>query len=383
MINLEAFSLSRILVENLIEFFKTNYSDLYMSMIECNHGTSNRINPMHQEGDVWKHTEMVIDAVENKNNLHVILAALLHDIGKPMVREIYINRDGEELVRFFNHNAFSTFYAIDILENIQKNLPGFEYFNKFAVLNLIHLHDMIFVENKKTDNVNEIADVLYRKLGGYGNEFINDLLMLSFADNIGRISENANSSRMYLEDLARIVNSHKILKKVNVATNYSNSVLFTVGLPYSGKTTLLNKIRCNYSIVSRDDVIMELSNGKLYHDAWKDVNQDIVTKIFDLRLNDAIAQQKDIAIDMTHMSVKARKNNLQRFSDKYKKIAWVFYIGLPEINRRIKTRTDKIVSWEVIKTMMSKYALPTFEEFDEIWFIDKNDDSYKCSKFNE
>ena len=61
------------MIEKLVAYFADNYNDLFDKMIECDHGLDGRLNPYHGEGSVWVHTEMVLEAVQDKNDLDVLV----------------------------------------------------------------------------------------------------------------------------------------------------------------------------------------------------------------------------------------------------------------------------------------------------------------------
>ena len=70
----------------------------------------------HPEGDVYRHTLMVLDALPQKASLSLILAAFLHDIGKPPT-SFYDKED--ERIRFNNHDNVGAEMSENILRRLR------------------------------------------------------------------------------------------------------------------------------------------------------------------------------------------------------------------------------------------------------------------------
>lgn len=68
----------------------------------------------HPEGDVWAHTLMMLDATSEPRSPELMLAVLLHDIGKPVTRQ-----DTEGRIRFPCHAVHSERIARSILKRLK------------------------------------------------------------------------------------------------------------------------------------------------------------------------------------------------------------------------------------------------------------------------
>lgn len=355
------------MIENLVTYFVDNYNDLFNKMIECDHGLDGRLNPYHEEGSVWVHTEMVLEAVQDKNDLDVLVAALLHDIGKVYAREV----KGDK-VCFFGHAGVSTFYAIDIVEDIKKNLSGFELIDVAKILNMINIHDIFFI-NKTNLSAKDLAN----KLSGYGAEFVRKLISLASADNNGRICKNRVDEIDFVEYadevLERVImlNLAKKYDESNYKNFKDNVAIVMVGLPYSGKSTHIQNMANSgdYVVISRDNIIMSLANGDSYNKAWNMVDQQKVNRLLDVNLRSAVNHNKNLIVDMTNLSAKSRRGKINMLSSDYSKNAWVFYVGMNELKRRMDIRKDKVINNDVILGMMKQYTIPMFDEFDSISFL--------------
>ncbi len=350
--------------QRLEEYFISNNAELYNRMKNCDHGYEGSPNPYHLEGTVWNHTQMVLDILGDETNSTLLVAALLHDIGKSFVRTFVDNK-----VWFKGHPNRGTIEAIDIVKDIKENLSDFSDINIIYTLNLINLHHLFFnyLQSEITKN---IARKLYEKLKYFDYEFIYLLYKLCIADHQGRLT-SVNNNYNRITDLFNLINSLFYDTNQNISKNkqYCSEVIFNVGIPYSGKSYNSTNYSGNYIIISRDDLITKKFKQYTYHEAWELVNHDIINTELINNLKKAIQNKENIIIDMTNVSKKSRKIKRCLFPANYKKIANVYYTGLNTIKNRIEKRVDKYVPWNVVEKMMNSYNTPLYDEFDEINFI--------------
>lgn len=346
--------------DELKQFFADNFESLYQAMLECDHGCSdNEKNPYHLEGSVWTHTQMVLDALSNKDNSTLLVAALLHDLGKPFTRTVEDSR-----VWFKNHPARGTFEAIDVVGDIYRKLPGFEDTDIINVLNLISLHHLFF--NYFQNNVEKAAAKIHSKLKGFSLEFIEMLRELCMADCTGRLSATADDSIARFEEIFSVVKELHYDDHSN--HKYQAEVVFNIGIPYSGKSYATISTG-GYTIISRDDILLNKFKHCMYNEAWELADHDAINQELMSALKAAVAEKKNIIVDMTNLRRKSRNILRNVITPEYKKIANVYYAGLKTIYERMHTRTDKYISWNIIENMMNSYSLPIYDEFDEINFI--------------
>jgi predicted kinase len=156
----------------------------------------------------------------------------------------------------------------------------------------------------------------------------------------------------------------------NLIKKESNILIVMVGVPLSGKSTIIKELKDYCNVISRDDIVMELSNTDVYSDSLQSVDQKKVNSILNTRLRIAGKSNENVIIDMTNFSPKRRKSHLRIFKD-HKKIALVLKLlpfeTLLERNEKRFKEEKKFVPEKVIAFMIENYKYPTKEEgFDYI-----------------
>ena len=147
--------------------------------------------------------------------------------------------------------------------------------------------------------------------------------------------------------------------------------LFLIGPPLSGKDTFIRQL--NFSdteVISRDEIVLELSNGKNYNESFRTVNQKQVDKILKERITIASSLKKNVIINMTNLKRKKRISFQSKFTN-FKKIAIIFPIlSLNEYQNRNSIRTNnegKTISINIIKDMIDGYeSVDETENFDKV-----------------
>jgi predicted kinase len=147
-----------------------------------------------------------------------------------------------------------------------------------------------------------------------------------------------------------------------------SKVILLVGPPLSGKDTYLrSKDFSNFVIISRDDILMSLHNTNDYSDAFNQVDQKLVDKLLNQKIQDCIDNKKNVIINMTNLSKKSRNKHLCKFPNSdYEKIAIVFpKLNLCDyINRNDnrKKEENKFIPVGVIQSMIENWQEVTEDE---------------------
>ena len=123
----------------------------------------------HHKYDVYTHIATVVEASPEKD--YIRLAALFHDIGKPLCFSLDENGIGH----FYSHAVKSSEIAVNTLKRLRFDN---ETINKVQLL--VKQHDAYIDEDSKT---------LKRKLNRFGEQALRDLISVQRADTLGLADE--------------------------------------------------------------------------------------------------------------------------------------------------------------------------------------------------
>ena len=299
----------------LIEIFKElNYDNVSLfDMLQTDHGDS----PYHKEGSILTHLEMVYNkAVElypDDKDLHI--ACFLHDVGKPFCK--FFDTEANK-TRFNGHESFSVFVALDILNKLNINI------NKERILKLIQRHADPYKYSLKN----------LKKL--YNKETYKDVIKIHTCDSLGRMPEK----EPVIYDINEFRDSFEFNQNIKHIT-------LMVGPQCSGKSTYL-KYYAN--VVSRDEIV-ELMFPKLnYNEAFKQTDQDLVNKCFEVMLQKYYKDFNYIVIDKMHLTVKSRRYNLKAMYDTN-----TIVIGLKTLLERNYNRKGKQINKDIIFDALKRF----------------------------
>lgn len=142
--------------------------------------------------------------------------------------------------------------------------------------------------------------------------------------------------------------------------------MMLIGPTLSGKSTYIRNNYPNTTVISRDEIVMEVFGSRDYNLAFKEVDQKEVDRVLALRLKEANELKANVIIDMTNMVVKRRMATLKNFDESFSRVAVVFPIlSDEEYTKRNIDRNAKENKWIppfVIKSMVDSYQEPTLEE---------------------
>lgn len=371
---------------DLLEWFQLNFKQFKEDMVNSNHHyDKEHLNHYHMEGDVWTHTLMVYNeycqSVKRENeefDVDVLLACLLHDIGKPKSREL--NHDKKRAI-FYNHENISTFLAIEVLKKFKEDFDV--KFSITNVLKLINWHSDFHKIGKINENgefvlTNKEVNILNSK---YGNELelYYKMLKLNESDNNGRICPTNNQGdKRKFEFLKKFI--PKDIKENN--EQKKNEIIVLIGLPNSGKSTYIKDFLNNnkdkeYNVISLDNKIMKKFPYLTYNEAFKKSREENLLEVFtkenNIEIQNCNRNSKNIIIDQTNLSKKSRRRKYNQINKKkYKIIAKVFLIEKNELKKRNIKRDkteNKTINTDILDLMIKNYNIPGFDEFDEIEYI--------------
>jgi predicted kinase len=152
-----------------------------------------------------------------------------------------------------------------------------------------------------------------------------------------------------------------------------SKVILLVGPPLSGKDTYLrSQDYSDFTMISRDDILMSLHDTDDYSEAFHKVDQKEVDRLLNQKIQDCIDGKKNVIINMTNLTKRGRNRHLSKFPNSdYEKIAIVFpKLDITEyINRNLKRKNEenKFIPLNVIQSMIDNWEEVTKEEgFDSI-----------------
>lgn len=178
--------LSKLLCGRNVRAVLTEFSDILGEFIpEINAMKGFEQHNFHHIYDVLTHTAVVVE--NTPPLLHLRLAALFHDIGKPFCFSLDETGTGH----FYSHASKSALIAERCLGELRCDNK-----TKEAVIRLVKLHDTPIEESER---------IIKRRLNSMGGELFYDLMKLKRADTAGLAPEFAERNEHFdrLEAMAR------------------------------------------------------------------------------------------------------------------------------------------------------------------------------------
>jgi predicted kinase len=150
-----------------------------------------------------------------------------------------------------------------------------------------------------------------------------------------------------------------------------------IGPPASGKSTwragMLEQQQAIFDpvIISGDDLIEEecALTGETYSEVFSRHDFKEQKRILHSRFSEAVREGRDIIVDRTNLTAKARRSFLATLPKTYNKIAVVFAVPETILFERLERRgieTGKVIPRKVVEDMMASYQPPIPGEFHHI-----------------
>lgn len=374
------------LIADIYEKFVHNFYTTINIMKDCKHGHDDKLNlnPCHLENDVWTHTCMAFshlnrffdDAKIDDAEIQKIsaIAVLLHDVGKPDCRIL----TDKNRIAFYGHEKFSNSFIINNSLKL-KELFSLTDENILELLLVIQAHTLYY----QLKNIEDIFKHL-----NYNKKNLKIFYILNSCDKAGRIFNN--DKKAFYSD----VNILEISTQKPVNKNIDKELILLIGLPASGKNTIINEYNTiDTAIISLDDCrikeyvkhfnILEPipieEQHTVYNAAYlwcKEKNVDLYSKI-NKQLNIAIKNSniKTIIINNTNITVSRRRSFLATARAHNLKVSAICLLEKMDVLvDRDEKRYDKHVGENVILNMFGIFTLPTYNEsFDSIkYFMNGN-----------
>lgn len=342
----------------------------------------------HREGDVWAHTQMVINALLEQVEYHQItpeqrfilfMAALLHDIAKPETTII------DKLSGRIGQPGHSRKGAIKTRILLWQMGVPFEL--REQICRLISVHQTPFYALKEL-KANYSPEFLVHKLSWELSVWM--LCCLAKADMQGRICEDKQAvlddielfkefaleqqclyqARPYADTYTRI----QYLRGTNVALDYSlypeqgSEVIVLSGLPATGKNHWVTKYYPSLPVASYDDARQNL---KLCYGQ----NEGRVTHFVLNNIKTWLRSKQPFIWNATHLSREMRSKALDLLYA-YQANVRIVYLEQPE--KELYTRNnqrDTTLTNKKIQSMFYKWEVPLPTEAQHVNYI-VNGDTY-------
>jgi predicted kinase len=147
-------------------------------------------------------------------------------------------------------------------------------------------------------------------------------------------------------------------------------VLILIGPPLSGKDTLIRELNLDATVISRDQILLDLWDGEDYNEAFKGINQREVDRILKEKIETSSDNRENVIINMTNMTRKRRMGTLSNFDGYYKIAAVLSPLDKREYSLRNEKRKNEENKWipeGVLESMIKSYQRPEKDEgFDKI-----------------
>ena len=379
--------------------------------------TTKQSNTWHKEGNALRHTQLVVENMQRElDNLNIdksstyylimMSAALCHDLGKATTtkwdkeKNDYVcshhGQAGESITRLL-------FYEEDI---VLRELIC------YMVRWHMNLHHIL-------DKEEEVKEKLINMAKGWVS--IKDMLLLNKCDSLG--SKNDIETREYLEDRWETIRKRaealdifdvngydykcqELCNKYNEEyycppfpsatlhwrtfanvmndiiddelakgylpnwkdtleeTNKEFTVYMIIGLPGSGKDTIIKEYFKNIPTICRDDIRTEIGiQGEKPMGNKEQENQ--VTQIFEKRMIEHCKNRQNFIINNTNLRRQYRKRFLEIIKPYEPRVVYI-YVEAPTIEDNYNRRDGQIKP-EIIKRMALNFDFPLPFEFDQFY----------------
>lgn len=347
----------------------------------------------HAEGDVHIHTDMVLHelyqifATEQyrpspDNRQILILAALLHDIAKPITTTV----DENGRVRARKHEELGLNYLT--LRILELELPTNSV---IQILNLVGYHQkpkLLVIKNEAKTEYLKLCNIVNYEL----------IYWLEIADMKGRFCEDLEEQLMYLDEFYTLCQEymssydndlqyleddsiynkqvghyqivHGDMSSFSEATTkfykytYNNShFVMTVGISGSGKSTLANTVYPFYHVVSLDNIRKAFYQGSCKRS--KEIEGRVMQEAKEM-LKTAWNAKVNVVLDATNLRRELREQILTLAHNYHARTTiHVLLKTKVQILKQNKQRFVEIPE-EVIEKQITKFQLPTNNESHEV-----------------
>jgi hypothetical protein len=344
-----------------VQWLMQSHPQLVESMQKSSHHYNQQhLSPWHLEGDVWSHSMLVLQAytLSDVADVCVGLTALLHDIGKPKAAKVL--HDSKRVV-FQGYESLSAFMVWGLL---QDEVLALSLVQRVRIFSLVALHGCLYSGWFAGDDVLKKTQ-LAKAFSGMGQGFWQQLLRQIDHDIQGQITlrDNNKSVLLTLHDL--VLAKHPS----DSQTSHLIPIVFLIAPPGTGKTSLRERY-AGYCVISRDDVLHQVTQKNNYREAWRIHDEQKLAHVVDARLTanfqQAIKAQQPILMDLTNLTRKSRACWLKQLPKNYHAQALIVIASDQTLRQRNANREDKAIPNNILEQMLLSFEHPLFDEFEQI-----------------
>lgn len=335
----------------------------------------------HAEGDVWSHTRMVCESLVSLPEYRhlpqtqrqiLFLAALLHDVGKPMTTRQEGNDWGAP-----SHSSKGALLVRYILwkEFGMCGTPELQAMRETVVL-LVKHHSFPPYALEKEENVRKMISI------AASVELVPDfslklLYLLAKADALGRECEDKDDFTAHVDLFAELAKEQGCYDgPVSFASDYTRRAYFSggevwpqqelydetwgevvmlCGLPGTGKDYWISKHCKDMPVVSLDDI-------RRSHKLSPEGSQGYVASLGKEEAKTYLRKHQSFVWNATNLTVDIRRQLIDLF-ESYGASVRLVYLETDRLTqwRRNKDREDKVPE-TIIDSMLSKLAIPEIHE---------------------
>lgn len=329
-------------------------------------------SPWHREDNVAVHTDMVVDEYLNSINIdqfgmwwHGAIAALFHDVGKPIAEETKQSEQRGTYRSYANHELLSA----RICEDYLLCNTDIEIYDIFRICWMIQFH--LPYKITKRDKVQNIYNTV-EQLG-----ILDQFTKLLISDQRGRTSDNHQDNINGVEQWISELRGYQVQQ--HEPDGVCPTLTLLIGPSSAGKSTFTKEILQfePYTIVySWDELRLqwygdqnEPDPEKRYNDAfWQSCNDSEFMNKAQKEFIDIIKQGKSVIVDNTNLSSKRRRFFVSEARKKgYTINGVVMMITREELLNRASARPDRNLDPSIIINMHESLAYPTYGECDNIF----------------
>ena len=335
----------------------------------------------HQEGDVWTHTKMVCEELikldeynelDDNEKLVVFMAALFHDIAKPICTKIV---DGE--IRSFKHPTKGALITREYLWK-EIGLAGTKEYQEIreGVSLLVKYHsEPTYFDYEENKEKLVIKLSLNTNLTKYFNNQL--LTLLAISDVKGRISDTNDEKLVVIEEFKqeaiklncynkpfqfnndytknKYLNSDNIWHFDSLYDTTWGEVVLICGLPGTGKDTYIKTNFPNCKVISLDDI-------REKHKIKPTDNQGEVYNIAKDMAKTYLREKIPFVWNATNITKMIRDKQISLFEEYNAKVRVIFLeTSYNEMLKRNNKR-KRYVSEKVISEMLEKFEI--VEDFE-------------------